>query len=93
MMRETVQHSSLLCRKGLTARERRAIEHARALAECKQGRHNTTPTFRPGETVCLVCALVVYCPVCLQKNNLPPPQAHRAFPLVCGLHQQQEVQA
>ena len=90
MMREDYR---LPRRKALTANERRAIEHARALVECKQGRHNTTPTFRPGETVCRVCSLVVYCPTCLQKNNLPPSQAQRTFPLLCDLHQKAQVQA
>jgi hypothetical protein len=77
----------------LTAAQQRATAHAQALAKCATGEHNETPTFRPGETVCLVCGRVIYCPDCLSENRLPLPQAHRAFPLLCSIHQKQEVQA
>jgi hypothetical protein len=80
-------------RKRLTAEEQRAAAHAQALAQCATGAHTETPTFRPGEVVCLICGRVVYCPLCLQENQLPPPQAHRAFPLACATHQKREVQA
>ena len=80
-------------KKRLTAEEQRAIAHAHALAKCATGAHTETPTFRPGETVCLICGRVVYCPDCLSENHVPLPQAHRAFPLACATHQKREVQA
>ena len=79
-------------RKPLTATERRAVECARAFAACQQGRHSSTPTFRPGETVCLVCGIVVYCPLCLDVSHLPYPTAARAYPLTCLTHQAGEGQ-
>ena len=87
-----VQRYHLPRRKALTAEERRAVERARAFVDCKQGRHHTTPTFRPGETVCLVCGMVVYCPPCLDAYHLPSPTAERAFPLPCLAHQATNVQ-
>jgi hypothetical protein len=80
-------------RKRLTAEEQRAAAHAQALAQCATGAHTETPTFRPGETVCLICGRVVYCPDCLSENHSPLPQAQRAFPLACPPHQKREVQA
>jgi hypothetical protein len=76
-----------------TAAEQRAAAHAKALAQCAAGEHSETPTFRPGEVVCLICSRVVYCPDCLQENHLPPPQAQRAYPLTCPVHQKAQVQA
>ena len=74
-----------------TAAEQRATAKAKALEQCKQGNHTTTPTFRPSETVCLVCGMVVYCPTCLNENHLQPPQVH-AYPIVCHTHKNAEVQ-
>jgi hypothetical protein len=81
-------------KKRLTAAEQRTAAHEKALAQCATGDHRETPTFRPGEVVCLICSRVVYCPDCLSENHLPLPQAHRAFPLACSTHRKaQEVQA
>ncbi len=76
-----------------TAAEQRAAAHAQALAKCAKGEHTETPTFRPGETVCLICSRVIYCPKCLQENHLSLPQAQRAFPLTCSTHRKAQVQA
>jgi hypothetical protein len=76
-----------------TAEQQRAAAHARALAKCATGTHHETPTFRPGETLCLICGRVVYCPDCLSLNHLPLTQAHRAFPLECPAHRKAQVQA
>lgn len=76
----------------LTAAERRAVAHAKALDQCRQGQHSSTPTFRPSETVCLICGMVVYCPYCLKDSHLLSPQVH-AYPMVCPAHQNAEVQA
>ncbi len=66
--------------------------HAKqALEQCAKGHHSSTPTFRPGETVCLVCGLVLYCPDCLNESHLQPPFVH-AFPKVCPTHQKAQVQ-
>jgi len=75
-----------------TAAERRAAAYEQALLNCQQGMHTDTPTFRPGETVCIICGLVVYCPVCLDVHHLSYPTAH-AHPLICLAHQQTKVQA
>jgi hypothetical protein len=76
----------------LTAAQQRTAARAQALAKCAIGEHTETPTFRPGEVVCLVCGRVVYCPDCLSENHLLPPQAQRAFPLTCSMHRKREVQ-
>jgi len=79
-------------RKQPTAAERRAAARAKALEDCRNGQHTSTPTFRPGETVCTTCGLVVHCPSCLNENHLLAPQGH-AYPRVCPTHQNAEVQA
>lgn len=68
-----------------TAREK-------ALAQCRKGQHTDTPTFRPGETVCTTCGMVVYCPDCLYENHLQLPLVH-AYPMCCSTHQNAKVQA
>lgn len=79
-------------RKRPTAAEQRAAAREQALEQCAKGHHSSTPTFRPGETVCLVCGLVLYCPDCLNESHLQPPFVH-AFPKVCPTHQKAQVQA
>ncbi len=79
-------------RKQPTAAKKRAIQHTKALAECKQREHSLTPTFRPGERVCRVCSIVLYCSVCLQESNLAPLASTRAYPFACSLHRHVEVQ-
>ncbi len=78
-------------RKRPTAAEQRATAKAKAQEQCKKGNHTTTATFRPSETVCLVCGMVVYCPNCLNDNRLQVPQVH-AYPIVCQTHKNAEVQ-
>jgi len=78
-------------RKRPTAAEQRATARAKALEQCKKGNHTTTATFRPGETVCTTCGMVVYCPNCLNDNHLQVPQVH-AYPIVCQTHKKAEVQ-
>ncbi|GHO95221.1 hypothetical protein KSF_052690 [Reticulibacter mediterranei] len=75
----------------LTAAQRRAAAAAQARRDCQQGRHSTTPTFRPGEQVCLTCGVVIYCPGCLQANGLRFPQVAHAYTLECPTHQQRGV--
>lgn len=75
-----------------TAAEQRAIARQKALEQCRKGQHTSTPTFRPGETVCTTCGLVVYCPDCLHESHLQVPQVH-AYPVVCLPHKKAEVQA
>lgn len=72
--------------------EKRAAAREQALKQCDKGYHNTTPTFRPGETVCLTCGAVFYCPTCLQQSHLSPPLTH-AYALPCATHQKAKVQA
>lgn len=84
-----VQVCIMIRRKPLTVVERRAAARNRARLDCQRGRHSATPTFRAGETVCLVCGLVVYCPVCLDENHLVYPSAH-AHPLTCSTHRHGE---
>lgn len=79
-------------RKRPTAAKQRARAREQALAHCEQGYHSHTPTFRPGETVCLFCDLVLSCPECLSESHLQPPFTH-AFPNVCATHQNAQVQA
>ncbi len=79
-------------RKRLTAAEQRATAREKALEQCAKGRHTDTPTFRPGETVCLTCGMVVYCPACLQENHLQAPRVH-AYPMLCPTHQKAGVKA
>ena len=79
--------------------ERRVQARAAALARCERGYHRMKRTFRPGEEVCTVCALVTYCPECLVEAHLSPVTSTRAFAQPCLLHhatpvtEQQEVQA
>jgi len=75
-----------------TVAEQRAAAREKALAQCAGGYHTSTPTFRPGETVCLVCGSVVYCPDCLSENQLSLSQAHHAYPLACSTHKKVQVQ-
>ena len=75
-----------------TAAEKRAIAHEKALEQCTRGNHADTPTFRPGETVCLACGMVQYCPTCLQESNLHPAFI-RAYPFLCAMHKNTEVRA
>jgi hypothetical protein len=66
---------------------------AKALDGCQQGLHQFTPTFRPGERVCLVCSLVRYCPVCLEAHHLSPPPKRHVSAMKCAAHRQSgEVQ-
>jgi len=85
-MSNTQQRWTTTRKKQPTAAERRAATREQALLNCQQGKHNATPTFRPGETVCMTCGLVVYCPVCLDENHLVFPLSH-AHPLTCPTHQ------
>jgi len=73
-----------------TAAQQRAIAREKALEQCSHGHHTSTPTFRPGETVCTTCGRVVYCPDCLKQYHLPPPLVH-AYPLICTPHKNVEV--
>ncbi len=75
-----------------TASEKREAAHAKALEQCKKGNHTTTPTFRPSETVCTTCGLVLFCPDCLHENHLQVPQVH-AYPVLCPPHKKAEVKA
>ncbi len=79
-------------RKRPTAAEQRAAAREKALENCLHGSHTATPTFRPGETVCTTCGMVVYCPPCLQENRLQVTQVH-AYPVLCSTHQNAEVKA
>jgi hypothetical protein len=74
-----------------TAAGRREAQIQQALAHCEKGDHQTMPTFRPSEKVCLICGLVLYCPTCLLENNLPVAQAKRVYALTCPTHQSREV--
>ena len=75
-----------------TTAEKRALAREKALEQCEQGYHHTTATFRPGETVCLTCGVVFYCPTCLEERHLLPPLTH-AYALPCATHQKARVQA
>ncbi len=79
-------------RKRPTAAEQQAAAREKALEQCRIGHHTATPTFRPSETVCLICGMVVYCPDCLYDNHLQVPQVH-AYPVLCSTHKKAEVQA
>ncbi len=74
-------------RASLTAEQRRAAAREQALLRCGQGEHQTMPTFRAGEHVCLICGLVLYCPSCLAIHHLPLAQARRLYALPCPAHQ------
>jgi len=89
-MSSTKRWATTIRKKQPTVAERRATAHEQALLDCQQGKHTSTPTFRPGETVCTTCGLVVYCPVCLDESHLLFPLAH-AHPLTCPTHQQAGV--
>lgn len=67
---------------------RRTAEHS----ACQRGEHTMTATFRPGETLCLVCGLVLYCPACLTEQHLPAPTNRRAFVTLCAVHQHQKTE-
>jgi len=90
-MSSTQRWTATTRKKQPTAAERRATAREQALLNCQQGKHTDTPTFRPGETVCMTCGLVVYCPVCLDVHRLSYPLAH-AHPLTCSTHRYAEVQ-
>jgi hypothetical protein len=75
-----------------TAAEQRAAQQEKALADCQQGRHLLTPTFRAGEHVCTSCGTVLYCPECLMVHHLPATHAERAYPLACATHTKAQVQ-
>ncbi len=79
-------------KKRLTAAEQRARAREQALEQCEKGNHTKTPTFRPGEQICTSCGLVVYCPVCLDRQNLQVAAQRRTFPLLCETHRYVEVQ-
>ncbi len=79
-------------RKRPTAALQRVTAREKALEQCAKGQHTSTPTFRPGETVCTTCGMVVYCPTCLHENHLQPPLVH-AYPGLCPTHKKAEVQA
>lgn len=91
MSSSTTQRWAESRKKQPTAAERRDAAREQALLNCQQGMHNDTPTFRPGERVCLVCGRVVYCPLCLDENHLVFPSSH-AYPLTCPTHRRVEVQ-
>jgi len=91
-MSSTQRWATTIRKKQPTTAERRAAAREQALLDCQQGKHTSTPTFRPGETVCMTCGLVVYCPVCLDVHHLLYPSAH-AHPLTCSTHQHAGVQA
>ncbi len=74
-----------------TAAEQRVKAREKALENCLHGSHMATPTFRPGETVCTTCGMVLYCPDCLNENHLQPPLVH-AYPVICTPHKNAEVQ-
>ncbi len=90
-MSSTQRWATTTRKKQPTTAERRATTREQALLNCQQGMHTSTPTFRAGETVCITCGLVVYCPVCLDENQLSYPTAH-AYPLTCSTHQHAEMQ-
>jgi hypothetical protein len=75
-----------------TVRETRRLYHS---LDCRMGRHRRTPTFRPGEEVCLNCGAVFYCMDCLKLNHLPPSTAQRLYPFPCPHHHRaaEEVQS
>ncbi len=72
------------------AAQRKAAAQEQARQKCQQGKHIMTPTFRPSETVCLICGFVLYCPVCFQQQQLQVAGAH-AHSLMCQVHQKVEV--
>jgi hypothetical protein len=74
-----------------TATQQRATRRTYNLANCQQGKHLLTPTFRAGEQVCTSCGVVLYCPECLTVHNLSVTRAERAYPLACSLHAKAEV--
>lgn len=79
-----------MTRKWETTKKRPTAAHEKALELCKKGEHTNSPTFRPGETVCTACGMVVYCPACLDENHLQVPLVH-AYPLLCAAHKNVEV--
>ncbi len=72
-----------------TAIEQRATAREKALDQCGKGQHTSTPTFRPGETVCTICGMVLYCPDCLKQYQLQLPLVH-AYPVLCLSHKKVE---
>ena len=80
-------------KKPATQKEKSALQITKALADCRQGKHSLTPTFRPGEHVCQFCSVVLYCFPCLTENDLKLPTSLHAFPLDCVKHQKVQVQA
>lgn len=69
-----------------------ATHHRAQPSACRRGEHSMTPTFRPGETLCLGCGLVLYCPLCLTEQHLPTPPNRRAFAVRCAVHQSQNAE-
>lgn len=81
----------------MTDDRKRTVSATRRLytqVNCRMGQHRLTPTFRPGEQVCLNCGAVFYCLECLKINHLPPPTAQRPYPFACPHHRRatEEVQ-
>lgn len=74
-----------------TTKQQQATRRAYNLAQCQQGKHLFTPTFRVGERVCTSCGVVLYCPECLSIHQLPASLVERAYPLACSLHTKAEV--
>jgi hypothetical protein len=77
--------------RALTAREQQARAQAQAHTRCQRGEHQTMPTFRPGERVCLICGVVFYCSACLSEHHLQVAQAAHVYHLACSKHQHVEV--
>ncbi len=75
-----------------TTKQQRATRRTYNLAQCQQGKHLFTPTFRAGEQVCTSCGIVLYCPECLTVHHLPVSRAERTYPLPCATHTKAEVQ-
>jgi hypothetical protein len=69
-----------------------ATAYTSALTNCKQGYHTLTPTFRPGEKLCLICGVVYSCPFCVREHNLPPVTSQLVFVLLCDKHKKGGVQ-
>lgn len=78
-------------KKSPTAAQRRTAQMQQALAQCGKGEHQTMPTFRCGEKVCLICGVVLYCPTCLQENSLSVAPGERVYAFPCPIHRHVEV--
>jgi hypothetical protein len=71
----------------------KAEQREQAIAECRQGRHRLTSTFRPGERLCTVCSLVFSCQICIHIHHLPPAQGNHVIPFSCAEHREAGVRA